>query len=227
MCTKPGIAFVPADGAGDALVADLVARAEAAAPQPLLNRRIRDAFGEIHDRLRGAGKARELVAPVVGEQGFALGPAVLEIDATDVTPDVTEEAFGPLVVLVRYRGLDEVTAALAAIPDSLTATVHAEDDELAGIEPLTEALRDLSGRLIFNGYPTGVSVSWAQHHGGPWPATNTLHTSVGMSAIRRFLRPFAWQNAPEQALPRELRDGEQSIPRRVDGVLHLARTLTA
>jgi NADP-dependent aldehyde dehydrogenase len=192
----------------------------------LLNRRIRDAFSEIHDRLRGAGQARELVAPVVGTDGFALGPAVLEIDAADVTPDVTEEAFGPLVVLVRYRDLDQVQTALAAIPDSLTATLHAEGDEIASLTPLIDAVRDLSGRLIFNGYPTGVRVSWAQHHGGPWPATNTLHTSVGMSAIRRFLRPFAWQNAPEQALPPELRDDEQSIPRRVDGVLQLARTLT-
>ena len=227
LCTKPGIAFVPADAAGDALVAELVARAEAAAPQPLLNRRIRDAFEEISDRLRGAGKARELVAAVVGDEGFALGPAVLEIDAADVTPDVTEEAFGPLVVLVRYRNLDEVRSALAAIPDSLTATVHAEDDETTEIAALTEALRDVAGRLVFNGYPTGVRVSWAQHHGGPWPATNTLHTSVGMSAIRRFLRPLAWQNAPESVLPPELRDGETGIPRRVDGVLQLARTLTA
>jgi NADP-dependent aldehyde dehydrogenase len=227
LCTKPGIAFVPADSSGDALVADLVARARAAAPQPLLNRRIRDAFGETHDRLRGAGQARELVAPVAGADGFALGPAVLEIDAADVTPEVTEEAFGPLVVLVRYRDLDEVQTALAAIPDSLTATLHAEDDEIASLTPLIDAVRDHSGRLIFNGYPTGVRVSWAQHHGGPWPATNTLHTSVGMSAIRRFLRPFAWQNAPEATLPSELREADLGIPRRIDGVLHVARTLTA
>jgi len=227
LCTKPGIAFIPSGTAGDALVADLVARAEDTAPQPLLNRRIRDAFEEISTRLRGAGRARELVPAVVGEEGFTLGPAVLEIDAADVTPDVTEEAFGPLVVLVRYRELDEVRTALTTIPDSLTATVHAEDDETTEIAALTESFRDVVGRLVFNGYPTGVRVSWAQHHGGPWPATNSLHTSVGMSAIRRFLRPLAWQNAPELVLPPELRDGESGIPRRVDGVLQLARTLTA
>jgi NADP-dependent aldehyde dehydrogenase len=223
LCTKPGIAFVPADAAGDALVAELVARAEAAAPQPLLNKRIREAFDEIGDRLRGAGGARELVAAAVGEHGFALGPAVLEIDAAEVTPDVTEEAFGPLVVLVRYGTLDELRSAVAAIPDSLTATVHAEDDEPDTIAALTELFRDSVGRLVFNGYPTGVRVSWAQHHGGPWPATNTLHTSVGMTAIRRFLRPLAWQNAPQHVLPPELRDGETSIPRRIDGALHLPR----
>jgi NADP-dependent aldehyde dehydrogenase len=128
---------------------------------------------------------------------------------------------------VRYHQLAEVTTALGAIPDSLTATVHAEDDEIESMSPLLDSIRDHAGRLIFNGYPTGVRVSWAQHHGGPWPATNTLHTSVGMTAIRRFLRPFAWQNAPEQVLPPELRNGELGIPRRVDGVLHVARTLTA
>jgi NADP-dependent aldehyde dehydrogenase len=64
-----------------------------------------------------------------------------------------------------------------------------------------------------------VRVAWAQHHGGPWPATNTLHTSVGPTAIRRFLRPLAWQGAPEAVLPVELRDADPGIPRRVDGVL--------
>ena len=74
-------------------------------------------------------------------------------------------------------------------------------------------------RKIEVGYPTGVAVSWAQHHGGPWPATNTQHTSVGTSAIRRFLRPVTWQDAPADLLPTELRDGYSQIPRRVDGVL--------
>jgi NADP-dependent aldehyde dehydrogenase len=72
-----------------------------------------------------------------------------------------------------------------------------------------------------------VRVGWAQHHGGPWPATNTQHTSVGMSAMRRFLRPFAWQNAPEAVVPLELRDDDHSVPRRVDGVLELARQVPA
>ncbi|HAN24144.1 MAG TPA: aldehyde dehydrogenase (NADP(+)), partial [Microbacterium ginsengisoli] len=88
--------------------------------------------------------------------------------------------------------------------------------------PLVDDLSRRVGRLVFNGYPTGVRVSWGQHHGGPWPATNTLHTSVGVTAIRRFLRPFAWQDAPEALLPIELRDATTSVPRRVDGILRLA-----
>jgi NADP-dependent aldehyde dehydrogenase len=80
-------------------------------------------------------------------------------------------------------------------------------------------LNPTAGRIIFNGFPTGVAVSWSQHHGGPWPSTNTLHTSVGATAIRRFLRPVTYQNAPQAVLPAELRDGYDQIPLRRDGVL--------
>jgi NADP-dependent aldehyde dehydrogenase len=221
LCTKPGIAFVPRGAT--ALLDALVARATDAAPQPLLNERILDAFGAIRGRLIDEGRAESLVEPRVGDDGFSLSPAVLAIDAADVTAAVAEEAFGPLLVVARYDDVSEVAAALAAVPDSLTATVHAEDDEWHDLAPLVDALEGMSGRVVFNGFPTGVRVSWGQHHGGPWPATNTSHTSVGVTAIRRFLRPLAWQDAPESLLPDELRDGYSAVPRRVDGVLALAR----
>ena len=224
LCTKPGIAFVPR-GATE-LVDAVVAKAIDAAPQPLLNERIHDAFGQIRGRLIGEGRAQSLVEPHQGADGFTLSPAVLAIDARDVTAAVAEEAFGPLLVIARYDDIAEVAAALEAVPHSLTATLHAEDDEWDGLAPIVDELEEMVGRLVFNGYPTGVRVSWGQHHGGPWPSTNTAHTSVGVSAIRRFLRPLAWQGAPEQRLPEELRDGFTGIPRRVDGVLALA-TLTA
>jgi NADP-dependent aldehyde dehydrogenase len=81
-------------------------------------------------------------------------------------------------------------------------------------------LREKAGRLVWNGFPTGVAVSYAMHHGGPHPATsNPLHTSVGATSIRRFLRPVAWQDAPEAVLPPELHDADPGIPRRMDGVL--------
>ena len=152
-------------------------------------------------------------------------PSVLEIDAADVTAAVAEEAFGPLIVIVRYRNVTELIRALDVVPNSLTATVHAEPDDSLDVARLVEELQDRAGRVVFNGYPTGVRVSWGQHHGGPWPATNTLHTSVGISAIRRFLRPLAWQDAPEALLPEELHDDFVGIPRRVDGVLTLADQL--
>lgn len=219
LCTKPGIAFVPRDAT--ALVDAVVGMARDAAPQPLLNAGIREAFGTIRGRLIEAGKAESLLEPHAGADGFTLTPAVLAIDAAEVTAAVAEEAFGPLLVIARYDDLDQVRAALEAVPDSLTATIHAEEHEWAELGPLLSALESAVGRLVFNGYPTGVQVSWGQHHGGPWPATNTFHTSVGVTAIRRFLRPLAWQDAPEDRLPEELRDGFTGIPRRVDGVLGL------
>ncbi|WP_345800870.1 aldehyde dehydrogenase family protein [Microbacterium sp. AZCO] len=220
LCTKPGIAFVPADA--DPLVERLVSRAGAAGPQTLLNVRIHEAFGEIRARLVDEGRARTLVAPSAGGEGYSTTPALLEIDAADMTPAVTEEAFGPLLVVARYRSLDDVAAALDTIPDSLTATIHSDPSEADDVAELTELVQDAVGRVVYDGYPTGVRVSWAMHHGGPWPATNTQHTSVGVSAIRRFLRPLAWQDAPQHVLPDELRDGVAVVPRRVDGVLRLA-----
>ena len=219
-CTKPGIAFVPRGA--DTLVDELVARARVAAPQPLLNSRILEAFGEIRERLVHEGRATALVTSTTGADGFAVSPSVLEIDAADVTAAVAEEAFGPLIVIARYDDLDQVRQALAQVPDSLTATIHGEDDEAELLASLSDQVQQLAGRVVFNGYPTGVRVSWAQHHGGPWPATNSQHTSVGVTAIRRFLRPFAWQSAPQTVLPDELRDGYSAIPRRIDGVLTLA-----
>ena len=139
-------------------------------------------------------------------------------------PDaVTEECFGPVTVVVRYADADQLIALLDRLPSSLTATVHRGSGETELPRVLAERLRRRAGRLVFDAYPTGVAVSWAQHHGGPWPSTNSQHTSVGTTAIRRFLRPVSWQGAPPELLPDELKDGPSPVPRRVDGVLHLAR----
>ena len=133
--------------------------------------------------------------------------------------DLAEECFGPLVVVARYTDASEIDVALRRIPASLTTTIHLDDADRAFYESIADAMTATSGRVVFNGFPTGVRVSWAQQHGGPWPATNTQHTSVGVTAVRRFMRPVAYQNAPEWALPAGLRDGDIGIPRRVNGVL--------
>ena len=218
LCTKPGVAFVPAGAAGDRLVEEIARRARDAGAQPLLNDRIRESFDHIRSRLVDDGGARVLVAGA-GAEGFAVTPTVLEIDAADLTEAATEEAFGPLVVIVRYADESALPSAVLAVPPSLTASLHSEPADHAHLGDLLGVLAERSGRLVFDGFPTGVRVGWAQHHGGPWPATNAVHTSVGASAIRRFLRPLAWQNAPAEVLPPELRDGDVVVPRRVDGVL--------
>lgn len=218
LCTKPGIAFVPRSAS--ALVDRLAGRASEAAAPVLLNRRISSAFSEISERLV-AGGATVIAQGHTGDVGYTATPTVLGIDAAAITPAVTEEAFGPLIVLAVYDDVAEIGPALDAVPDSLTASIHSAADESVLRARLVDLVQDRVGRIVFDGFPTGVRVSWAQHHGGPWPATNTVHTSVGVTAIRRFLRPLAWQDAPQDLLPQELRDGVSSIPRRVDGVLEL------
>lgn len=98
--------------------------------------------------------------------------------------------------------------------------MHGEPDDPDAAE-LVAALTGRAGRIIWNGWPTGVSVTWAQHHGGPYPAaTSPLHTSVGMTAISRFQRPVTYQDMPDSLLPAVLRRAnERSLPARIDGVL--------
>ncbi|MBD7957727.1 aldehyde dehydrogenase (NADP(+)) [Microbacterium sp. Sa4CUA7] len=220
-CTKPGLAFVPTGADGDRVVDGLVGRAAVASAQTLLNDRIASSFDETSSRLESQQGVGLLARGSMDGDGIRATPTVLAVAAADLTSAVAEEAFGPLMVVVRYDSLDEVASALASVPGSLTATIHAEPDEDAASRRLVADLSPLVGRIVFNGYPTGVRVSWAQHHGGPWPATNSAHTSVGVTAIRRFLRPIAFQDAPQSVLPPELRDGASTVPRRIDGRLEL------
>jgi NADP-dependent aldehyde dehydrogenase len=222
LCTKPGLAFVPRSEEGLRLVTAVADLVRATGSVALLNDRITVGFRETLQRMIDDGGASVVASGVNDGGGLAVAPTVLTIDAADVTPQTTQEAFGPLIVLALYDDVDEIGRALTAIPNSLTATIHGEEAEIELLSRLVELVRDRAGRVVFNGYPTGVRVSWAQHHGGPWPATNSLHTSVGVTAVRRFLRPLAFQDAPHALLPEELRDDFTAIPRRVDGELRPA-----
>lgn len=220
-CTKPGLAFVPAGADGDLLVTELSEVVTQTGSQWLLNKRITDSFQQDTARLTGRPDVTVLArGAAASSQGFQATPVLLGADAHQLPHDMLHEHFGPLLVVARYRDQHELVDALAALPASLTTTVHAGDGEHHLPALLTSVLRSRTGRFIFNAYPTGVAVSWAQHHGGPWPSTNTSHTSVGASAIRRFLRPVAFQSTPAELLPEELREDGPAIPRRVDGVLH-------
>jgi NADP-dependent aldehyde dehydrogenase len=191
-----------------------------AAVVPLLNRRIHQSYLEDTESLVKAPGVRVLAeGGLASGPGFHVGALLVTASAADVSSAAFSEYFGPAAVIVRYDGDAELEAVLGRLPASLTATLHTGEAE-APLE-LVRVLERRAGRIVFNGFPTGVSVSWAQHHGGPWPATNSLHTSVGATAIRRFLRPLTWQSAPAAVLPAELRDGPADVPRRVDGVLVL------
>ncbi|MCW3813488.1 aldehyde dehydrogenase (NADP(+)) [Micromonospora sp. DR5-3] len=223
-CTKPGLVFVPAGPDGDAVV-DAMAEAVRASGAPvLLNEGIAAAYDRIAGGLAAAPGVTVLARGAEPEgAGFEAAPLLLATSARGLPPQVTEECFGPVSVVARYDGPAELFAALDGMPSSLTATVLRGQGETELPLAVSEQVRPRAGRLIYDAYPTGVAVSWAQHHGGPWPSTNTQHTSVGTTAIRRFLRPVTWQGAPADLLPPELADDYRAIPRRVDGVLELPR----
>jgi len=217
-CTKPGLLFVPAGADGDTIVAGLADTVAASDPQVLLNAGIAAAFTERSTRLTRTPGIRTLARAGAQPQAHTVAPLLLTTTAAELPAEATEECFGPVAVVARYAGRPDLFAALAALPASLTATVLRGEGERDLPAELSRRLRPHVGRLIYDGYPTGVAVSWAQHHGGPWPATNSQHTSVGPTAIRRFLRPVTWQNAPADLLPEELTDANRAIPRRISGV---------
>ncbi|WP_460888180.1 aldehyde dehydrogenase family protein [Promicromonospora xylanilytica] len=217
-CTKPGLLLVPVGEAGDQVVTALAQAIERAPASPALTAGMADAYEK-------GVTARSLDAVVRARgQGAGTGatrPVLLEVAAGALTSRLVDECFGPLAVVVRYGSDAEAVAVVERVEGSLTASILTGGADDRDLPAARGALTARAGRVLYDGYPTGVAVSWAQHHGGPWPSTNTLHTSVGATAVRRFLRPLAWQQAPQHALPPELRDGPPLVPVRIDGTLVL------
>ena len=201
--------------------------AEASKDKPalgMLTSRIAEAYP---DGLRSFASVPgvDVVSGSVDQDAAADGaaPVVFSTSAAQVLErpeQLLEECFGPTTMLIEYTDQAQLSEVLAKVPGSLTATVHAEPGE--NVTSLVEQLSGLAGRVLFDGWPTGVAVNWAQQHGGPYPATTSLFTSVGATAVRRFQRPVAYQDAPEAVLHPALHEGNPlRIPRRVDGELVL------
>lgn len=212
-CTKPGLVFIPANSDIPQLL-----RTHLATAGRLLTPTIAAGYEAGLDRVRATPDLK-LVTGEASENSPTTGFAVTDLAHFASHTDVlTEEVFGPYTLLVEYPEDTALQAALEMLPGSLTSTIHAEPGEDLGA--LVEVLEDLSGRILFDGWPTGVAVSWAQNHGGPWPSATAPFTSVGATSVRRFLRPVAYQDAPERVLPPELHDSNPlGIPRRIDGAL--------
>lgn len=214
-CTNPGLMFVPE---GDELRKALVEAVEGSTGGPMLAERIRDGYLGGVERL---GELRLLAEGKPGEGGYAVTPKVFTADLdtfAEKLPEIGEECFGPASIVVTYREISDLRPVLERLEGSLTATIHSTEPAEAG--EVAEVLGQRAGRLIWNGWPTGVAVCWAMHHGGPWPSATTTYTSVGATAIGRWVAPRAYQDWPETLLPDELKDGNPlSIPRRVDGRL--------
>jgi NADP-dependent aldehyde dehydrogenase len=207
-CTKPGLVLVPTGPAGDAFekaVADAAAQVPAGA---LLDGRMREAFldgfarrGELADVqvLAPAGSAPTPQAPQAVRAGVLSVPAASALRGSHEA--LLEECFGPTTVLVRCADRAEADAILARLEGCLTATLHtpATDPDAPA---LLAALARFAGRVLFGGWPTGVAVADAMHHGGPYPASTSAATSVGATAVERWLRPVSFQTVPESLLPR-------------------------
>lgn len=207
-CTKPGLVLLPAGPAGDALAAAARETASAAAPGALLDGRMREHFLAGFAARAAAPGVRTLTpaaAAPTGDAPQAVRAGLLEVDAADLGGDLVEECFGPVTVLVRYRDAADAEAVLSRLGGNLTATLHAEPDEPGAAAWLARLTR-FAGRVVFGGWPTGVAVAPAMTHGGPYPATTTPTTSVGGTAIDRWLRPVTFQSAPPSLLPKELAD---------------------
>jgi NADP-dependent aldehyde dehydrogenase len=222
-CTKPGLLLVPAgSGLTEEVGRALEAAAQDGSPRPgwLLTEAIAGAYAAGVRQLEEAGaKVIARVPPVAG--GWAAAPVVLQADLGGLVAGsvLLEECFGPVAIVAEYDGRLP-GAVLRDLPGSLAAGAHGTDGD-PDLPGLVAELSRRCGRVVVNGWPTGVAVGWAQQHGGPWPATTApAHTSVGAAALDRFTRPVAFQDAPDGALPPAVRDSNPwGLPRRVNGIM--------
>ncbi|WP_306214443.1 aldehyde dehydrogenase (NADP(+)) [Actinoplanes sp. RD1] len=201
-CTNPGVVLVPDPQA-------FLAAVRLPVPGRMLTSGLEDGFADAVRRVSAHPAVRVAAEGAPNEQGVRAG--VLTASAADVLadPEVLDiEMFGPAGLVVGYSSDKELTELLERLPGQLTATIqgHSSGDDPVAVA-VADVLTDTAGRIVWNDWPTGVTVSGAQQHGGPWPATTApTSTSVGLAAIARWQRPVAFQGAPAAVLPAELRD---------------------
>ncbi|MFJ3964453.1 aldehyde dehydrogenase (NADP(+)) [Streptomyces sp. NPDC090036] len=225
-CVKPGLVLVPEGADGDRVTGELTKALGETEPGVLLDHRMRENFvSGVRQRAALPG----VEAPVTPGSGgdHTVGAGYLTVGAGHLLEGgaydlLLEECFGPVTVVVRYADQGEAGAVLGRLGGNLSATLQLSAAETEGAPgPATELIGQvtgLAGRIVVNGWPTGVAVSPAQHHGGPYPAATSHSTSVGGTAIERWLRPVAYQSVPDALLPAELREANPlRLPRQVTG----------
>lgn len=210
-CTKPGVVVVGNDASAREFAASVRELMKTSGEFTLLTSRIHEAYRNGVEARSREDKVRQ--APRAGEDatatGFRVGTALFETDAPAFLENegLQSEIFGPSTLIVRQNSRDELLAIARGLEGHLTATLHGTEEDLREFADLVAVLETKVGRLIFNGYPTGVEVCHAMVHGGPYPATSDgRSTSVGTQAIYRFARPVCYQDFPNTALPDELKN---------------------
>lgn len=224
-CTNPGLVIIEAGAGADKFVAKLQELIAATPAGTMLTAGLCANYrAGVEKFSKAAGVKRVALANADAGAGKAqAGAALFVTDAATFLGNhsLMDEVFGPATLVVQCASRDQLLAAARQVEGQLTATIHALPEDLGQNRTLIEVLTTKAGRLVFNGFPTGVEVAHAMTHGGPYPATSDgRSTSVGTRAIERFLRPVSYQNFPDAALPAELQESNPlNIQRLVDGKL--------
>ncbi|MCF8516810.1 MAG: aldehyde dehydrogenase (NADP(+)) [Rhodobacteraceae bacterium] len=203
-CTNPGIAVVIDGPDADAFVAGAKEAVAAVGAQTMLTDGIAEAFRSGRDRVAAGTGVRAVLTTTCDLRNAT--PYLFEVSGADWLADhmLGEEVFGPLGLIIRVRHAAEMQAIAQSLQGQLTCTLHLDDADTDLARTLMPVLERKAGRVLANGFPTGVEVVDAQVHGGPYPAsTNFGATSVGTMSIRRWLRPVAYQNMPDALLPQD------------------------
>jgi NADP-dependent aldehyde dehydrogenase len=220
-CTNPGILVTQRGPTLDRFVQAAGQRVQEIPSGTMLSATILGAWQEGTERLRRTKAASEPVSPS-GERERKSQATFFLVNGESFLKDqaLQEEIFGPTGIVVVCNDADELLGVAARLRGQLTVTVHAAAGDEALAHQLLPLLRQRAGRILFSGFPTGVEVSHAMQHGGPFPATtDSRSTSVGTLAMRRFLRPVSYQNVSDQFLPEALQNANPlGILRLVDGV---------
>ncbi|MDI5984452.1 aldehyde dehydrogenase (NADP(+)) [Halomonas sp. M4R5S39] len=218
-CTNPGLVIGVKGVALDAFVQAAGEAVQASAAQTMLTPGIHAAYQDGVGQL--AGEAREIARGQVGEGPHQCQAALFAARGADFlhSEALQAEVFGAAALVIECDDLDQVKAVAEHLEGQLTATLQLDDGDLEAARTLLPVLERKAGRVLANGWPTGVEVCHAMVHGGPFPATSDARTtSVGSAAIQRFLRPVCYQNLPAGLLPSALQDGNPlNVSRLVDG----------
>lgn len=204
-CTNPGIAVLVDGPAADAFVTAAKSSLSDVGPQTMLTDGIATAYRSGRDRIASSSGVRELLTSTCDLRNAT--PYLYETDGETwlANHELGEEVFGPFGLVVRVKSEDEMLAIAKSLAGQLTCTLHMDAGDTALGQSLMPILERKAGRILANGFPTGVEVADSMVHGGPYPAsTNFGATSVGTLSIRRFLRPVSYQNIPEALLPADL-----------------------
>jgi NADP-dependent aldehyde dehydrogenase len=204
-CTNPGLLFVPDD---PGLVSALAGAVGASSGGPMLSERIFRGYQAAVAEADGHPGVSVLASGRPGEGPWGATPRVYTTALKEFAADVVtlaRERFGPAGIVITYPSADDLLPVLAGLPGNLVGSVHADPSSASDLglaRRVVQALERIAGRIVFNGWPTGVAVVPAQQHGGPYPATTApSHTSVGTAAISRWLVPVAYQDFPPELLP--------------------------